>query len=217
MMLPRSIDELLSMSSRALDNSVAESDIATRLANFGYTADKIQEGRHLYEEALQLHQLQQDRYGDQYKATEEFEAKWEAAKELYSRHVRLARIAFEGDRGIWQALAINGRRPKAFGTWLQVARKFYTKALADETIKNRLAEVGVTETELQEGQARLDAVEAAEHVQEAARGNAQAATKLRDPAVAALRDWMEDFLTVASVALKDQPQLAEKLGVLVRS
>ena len=63
----------------------------------------------------------------------------------------------------------------------------------------------------------LFAVETAQAAQIKETGEAQAATREHDDAVAALRGFMSDFYCVAEVATEDQPQLREKLGMLERS
>ena len=95
--------------------------------------------------------------------------------------------------------------------------QFYENALAQQALLDRFAELGLTAEKLQEGKAKVEAAALAEHAQEVARGKAQEATRVRDEAFAALKVWMDDYLTVAKVALRDAPQLAEMLGILVRS
>ncbi len=207
----------LALAARAIDNGLHNSEVAERLSRFGYTAEKLQEGWALYEQAQQLYQEQEDRYGDQFGATDAFRKAWEEAKELYGKHLTIARMLFKGNRDIEQDLALEGKRPQAFNPWLEVAVQFYDNALAQTAILERFAELGLTAEMLQEGKAKVEAVAAAEHAQEVARGKAQEATRRRDEAFAALGAWMEDYLTVAKVALKDAPQLAEMLGILVRS
>ncbi|MEL6606343.1 MAG: hypothetical protein AAFP20_24355 [Cyanobacteria bacterium J06614_10] len=46
---------------------------------------------------------------------------------------------------------------------------------------------------------------------------AQAATQKRDAALDELQDWLSDFLAIAKIALEDDPQKLESLGVFVRS
>ena len=48
-------------------------------------------------------------------------------------------------------------------------------------------------------------------------GESQEATKTKDKALAELEEWMSDFYAVAKIAMEDQPQLLETLGLLVRS
>ncbi len=216
-MTKQAMEEFLLKASRAIDNGLHDSELAPRLANFGYTAEKLQEGWALYEQASQLYEAQRTAYGKQYSATDDFKAKWEAAQELYIRHVKITRVAFEGERGVFHDLALEGKRPRAFGPWLRAAKQFYSVLLQDEAKRNRLAEYGVTLESLQAGKAAVDAAELAERTQEEARGDAQELTRTRDETFAALEAWLEDYLTVAKIALKDKPQLAEKLGLLVRS
>jgi hypothetical protein len=48
-------------------------------------------------------------------------------------------------------------------------------------------------------------------------GESQEATRGKDKALAELEEWMSDFYAVARIAMEDQPQLLESLGLLVRS
>ena len=54
-------------------------------------------------------------------------------------------------------------------------------------------------------------------MQEKEKGQAQAATQKRDAALDDLQDWLSDYLAIAKVALEDNPQLLEGLGVLQRA
>ncbi len=49
------------------------------------------------------------------------------------------------------------------------------------------------------------------------KGEAQEATRLRNEKLDALDDYCTDLQTLAEIALEEQPQLMEKLGILVRS
>jgi hypothetical protein len=45
------------------------------------------------------------------------------------------------------------------------------------------------------------------------KGEAQAATEARDKALDNLQEWMSDYIAVARIALEDEPQLMEMLGI----
>ncbi len=61
------------------------------------------------------------------------------------------------------------------------------------------------------------AVEAANSVQDHRRGKAQDATQDRNLVLAELNSWLVEFRTVARIALQEDPQYLEKLGILVAS
>lgn len=63
----------------------------------------------------------------------------------------------------------------------------------------------------------VDAAEAAQRAQQSETGEAQEATQDRDAALDAIDDWMAIFIAIARLALEDDPQLLEKLGILERS
>jgi hypothetical protein len=48
-------------------------------------------------------------------------------------------------------------------------------------------------------------------------GEAQEATEMRDKALDNLAKWISNFRAVAKVALEDNPQQLEKLGILART
>lgn len=201
----------------AIENAQANSQVQASLTEFGYTPERIQEGKTLYEQALAAQQTQQAEYGEQIGASATFEDAWSKAKKSYMRLLKIARVAFKGDAGMATKLALNGRRKQSLSGWLLQAKQFYTNALGNSEAMNALGKYGITSGKLEAAQAETQAVEAADLVQEKEKGEAQSATKMRDEALDALDEWLDDFVAIARVALEDEPQLLETMGILERS
>ncbi|MEL6555806.1 MAG: hypothetical protein AAFQ63_20445 [Cyanobacteria bacterium J06621_11] len=212
-----SIDTLLSNAQLAIGNALNTPQILEYLSDFGYTSAKIQQGKNLYNLAAAAQLTRQAEAGEQICATTDVNAAWETAKKTYSRLVKVARIAFKRNSGVTTQLDLGGTRKKSLSGWMAQSTQFYKNALNNKEILVGLKEFGITEKKLKAGLSELAAVEKANLTQEKEKGEAQAATKKRDAALDELQDWLSDFLAIAKIALEEEPQLLESLGVLVRS
>lgn len=214
---PQSIDSLLNQAQVAIDNALNNPTILSALSDYGYTAARINQGKKRYNEAAAAQLSQTTEAGEQLSASATVNDARETAKKSYIRFVKIARIAFKRDAGISSQLALSGTRKRTLSGWLAQATQFYKNALANPAILKGFKEFGITEPKLKAGLAELKAVEAANLIQEKEKGDAQAATKQRDVALDELQDWMSDFLGIARIALEEDPQILESLGVMVRS
>jgi len=211
------IDQQLAAAGLALTNARSDSDLSGPLAAFGYDAERLTAGWALYEAAAAAQQRFTQEYGEQYSASDAFGAAREAAQAVVSRFVKIARIALKDERGAVATLALEGPRKRTLAGWLAQARQFYANAQADAGVLAALGQFGVTPEQLAAGQAQVNAVEALAAAQKRETGEAQQATQARDGALEALDEWMDDFVAIARIALEENPQWLEKMGVLARS
>jgi hypothetical protein len=93
----------------------------------------------------------------------------------------------------------------------------YGNVLQNSDLLAGFAEFNISREQIEEVLGQLRAVEEAWYSYESEKGNAQDATQARDAAFAALKKWMKDVRPIARIAVAGQPQLLEKLGILVRS
>ncbi len=216
----QSIAEQLLTAQRALDGALNSPEILSSLANYGYTVAVLEEGQTLYQQAQSLTLAQSDAYAGQYQATQIEQEARQLAHKKYLEHLQLARLAFRGKQGPWNALSLAGARKRTLAGWLLQARQFYQAALTGEhaaEIQAGLAKYNLTADRLQAGLDLVLAVEAANSVQDHRRGKAQDATQDRNLVLAELNSWLVEFRTVARIALQEDPQYLEKLGILVAS
>lgn len=135
----------------------------------------------------------------------------------YSLDRQKAKFLFRKDPMTADRLQITGRMPATYIAKMEVIKKYYGVALVNVTIQTKLATMKVTLENLTATNTLITGVEAArtEYLREV--GESQDATKTKDAALAVLDEWMQDFYSVARIALADKPQLLESLGVFVRS
>lgn len=209
----QSFDAFFNSAHVAIHNALANTKIQDTLSEYGYTSDRIRQGEALYDTALAAQHTQQSEYGDQMSATAEFKQRWEVADKSYMHLVKIARVAFKDQPGSAKRLGISGSRKQGFDGWMAQARQFYINLLSQPDLLTEMATYGITTAKLEAAQAELIAAETANFAQENEKGAAQNSTKLRDAAVDALKDWLSDFVAIARVALEEEPQLLESLGV----
>jgi hypothetical protein len=208
------IDAKLLSAQVALENAQANEALKAALALFGYDDAKLATGRALYDGAQEKHNKQKQEYGEQYTATDALDTAMSVANTVYMRHVKIARIALKDQRGAWQALDLQGRRKKTYSGWVKQARVFYNNAMASADIKAALAVFGITEAVLTDSLANVAEVETKLAAQLKEKGEAQDATEQRDEAFEQLEDFMSDFTAIARIALEDEPQFLEMLGIV---
>lgn len=194
-----------------------DDEIQPILALYGYTPTRLNEGLALLDALEDEAEARVDELGDQYAATDDFEEAWEAAKQVYMRHVELARILFEEDENRMTDFGLRGRRERDISGWLGQARLLYNGLEGDPEAVTQLGALNVSADELTAARALVDDLEARQRVQDEEEGEAEMATQERDAAFRTARRWMRVFNRVATVALAPFPQLREKLGLLERS
>ena len=164
----------------------------------------------------QLAEKQQKEYGDQYKATSDYQKQFDKLNADYTDHVTLARIDFEENPAALTTLGLAGRRKRNRDDYSKQALQLYNGALGNAEYAATLAESGIDAAKLQEMQAGFAQLETLDKAQTSETSEAQQATVDRDNAWDLLEEWMRKFYKKATVALKNSPQLREKLGIIER-
>ncbi|MGK7933814.1 MAG: hypothetical protein AB4041_20625 [Microcystaceae cyanobacterium] len=217
MAISEPIDQFLNRASVAINNALTVPEIKTALKEFGYTENKIKQGKTLYEAALNATQEQRKGYGEQITATESFNTLWQTAKASYMRCVKISRVAFKKESGLLTELGLNGSRKESFSGWLSQANQFYQNTLNNAKVLKGLQTYGITKAKLEAYYKETKAVETASLTQEKEKGEAQHSTQVRDQAIDKLSDWLSDFIAIARIALEEEPQRLESLGITVSS
>lgn len=96
-------------------------------------------------------------------------------------------------------------------------KTFYSGVQANTELQSKLTRLKISTEELTNSIASISVLESlrSEYLREV--GESQDATKAKDSAFEKIDLWMMDFYAVAKIAMEDQPQLLESLGILVRS
>jgi hypothetical protein len=212
-----SIAEQLGAAQVAIMNALADQEIQAMIASHGYTIQKLQEGRQLYETAAGVVSAQVAASGAQAVKTQDLHTAERLAFDAYQSLTTVARAVFRRDQARLVSLGLNGPMPRTMDSFLKAAYILFDNVAADPQIKSTLAAYGYDEARVQAERGKIVAYDTANQQQEAAKGTAQQSTRDQKVSLRELNDWVSQFIKIARVALKEKKELLERLGVLARS
>jgi hypothetical protein len=195
-------------------NNIQDEKLSTSLGKFGYDAARLNTGRVVYNESLALIEAQKLAYADKLQATSAFNVALEAAKGVFNDNVIIARRALIQDLGSIRDLGITGKRPRNFEVWFKTAQSFYNTALSNNTILNQLSVFGVTTQSLQDGLFLVNSIEPLYSIQKNKMGLAQVARMARDAKLEEMHLWYSDFISMARISFRKDPQQLERFGIV---
>ncbi len=201
----------------AFANAEAMPQIATAIAEYGYEAETMTQGKALYTAAQNAYDQNKTEDAESLVAHNIFEEKRSIVANIYAEHRKKAKAAFRNDANTLIELAITGTLSNVYVKWLETAKRFYLVALARTDIQTKLNRFKITVEDLTAVNTKIAELETARNNYMREKGESQDATKVKNAALIQIDDWMSKFYEIAKIALEDQPQLLEALGVIVRS
>ena len=210
-----SLNEFVTATDIALTNALLP-DVQPLLQKVGYPVADINARLADLQALRTLDQQQQKEYGDQYQSTNDYKKQLDLLNVDYPAHVELARIEFEEAPAALTTLGLVGKRLRNRADYSKQALQLYSGALANTDYAAALAANDIDTAKLTAMQAGFTQLEALDKAQTKETGEAQKATADRDKAWDTLDAWMSKFYRKAKIALRDHPQLREKLGLLER-
>ncbi|MGD8779381.1 MAG: hypothetical protein PVH88_10535 [Ignavibacteria bacterium] len=211
------IKQIISESDVLINNALSDEAISTELALFGYDETKLNEGKALLDEVIELNRKQKEEYGEQFEATEDVKSKFAVAYKAYMKAVKLARIALKGNAKAPAALLLTGKREESISGFIEQAGIFYGTMLKETEFQSEMLKYGYTIEKLEAEKLLVDDLTEANRKQEKEKGEAQSATMERNLKINELLEWTGDLREVAKIALEENEQWLEKLGILARS
>ena len=214
-MIKKTIEARLLRAHLVASNTAKHPKVKKQLELFGYPAARMQELQDLIAQAEAFKDDKKDFYSQKRSLAKQMAVAVEELKTLYKEHLTVARFAFRNDTYLQGQLELKGSRKSDWAGWLEQVSDFYSKAeaLALPALKKQ----GITADEIAQGKAMAQALMAQYEERKSNKGAAQSSTKKRDEVLKAIDQWVSNFKKVAKVALQDDPQLLEVLGIVVPS
>lgn len=210
----RTFEVQFSVIRNAIELSLTDETLKQVAAEYGYPAERIQKLKEMFDETETCYEAQKTARSKQRAATRKFEGLKTQATGIIRHLVDTAQLAFKNAPDTYDELGLREPREKAFGPWVAQSKYFFSKLLIPANVAE-MANYKVTQEYIEAGnQALLDTIKA-ETEGENAKAEAQKATELKNRAWRKLRGAMRRYLNIMKEALADDPQMKEKLGIVV--
>jgi hypothetical protein len=211
-----SIADKLNLSQLAIHNTLNDPEIQAAVARYGYSPEKMQAGKQLYDTASQLTNRKARAAGAQKAAYDRCQALLQTASGTYQALSKVCYAIFLRDKSKLTFLGLKGKTPRRIPAFLIRAYTLFDNAQLPE-IQADLANFGYNIQRLQEERKDIAALEQAYRQLQQLRGSKQQTTHARREAVKLMDDWTRQYHKIARVALKHTPEFLEKLGIRVYS
>lgn len=214
--LRQKIGEFLNKVEVILQNTINDENIFSKVSQFGYTMEKINEGIQLYQRAVELNQKSYLTRGEQQNKTEELYKALKTAQVTYQNLSKVAKAIFKNKEGYLVQIGLNKRMPTRIYDFISASYTLFDNALKIEEIKSELSKYGYNEAKLLSEREKLDRLNELYNLKAAAKGDAEQTTQEKYKAFEELNNWISQYIKIARVALNENKELLEKLGIKVK-
>ncbi len=207
---------ILESSRNVFYNVETQPKIASYLSELGYDTTKMAEGKPFLDAAIALYDANRMETNEARAAYASFNEQLSVLKKKYALIRKKAKVVFHKEPLLMGRLMLNGKLPAVYVNYMSTVNVFIKEVKGDAQVQDMLARLKVSLNDVEELENELKAVELARFNYLREDGESQNATEQKDKAFANLENWMSDFYRVAKIALEDEPQLLEALGLTVK-
>lgn len=204
-------------SARLLIFNSKDPEVAPLLDAMGIDTAYIDQGEALYNETTQLVDNQKKEYQEQSLAYDKFYLEKDDAEADYNRTLKLVKVLSRNDKDLQNRLGLQAGRVYAIEEWIESSVDFYNRLLNETDFLTKLGNFKVTTEQLNAEKTAIENLKQLRNEATAEKGQAQEATRLRNAKLDELDDYTTELKAIAELSLEGQPQLLEKLGIVVRS
>lgn len=192
-----------------IEHSLASHAIKNELKKFGYTKDKLREGKAILDDAFVKYERESEYENFQDTLSDTTRELFFKAQDRYSDHRKIGHVAFKSDPIALKKLGLSDRPKRALTGLVEQMLHFYRAILDDDYFVGKYSEYGVNYEILYETCTIVEKIfntQISENLAEI-----RSIIEDCDKALDKLEDWTNDFYTIAEIALKRRPQLLKQL------
>lgn len=199
----------------SLENAEKQPEIAAIMAEFGYPAEILAEGKVLLTKTRKAYDTNKQEADETTKAYKDYAQAKQEMDKTYILDRKKAKVIFRKDPVVLHQLALVGRIPKAHINWIEVTRKFYSELSKNPHLQEKVARLKITPEGIAHSLEMISTIEATRTEYMKEQGESQLSRQQKDEAFAIIETWMSEFYAIAKIALDDKVKLMKALGKIV--
>lgn len=199
-------------------NASGDEIISTRLEPFGYTAEKWEEAKALYNTAKAAINENEKEHSEWRNASNAFSAAKKQTRKDFIKIRQYLKFYYPADSSGANLLNLYSDNFSRYADFVQSATAFYAQLLAFDEALTKLTPFGYSKKSIQQLADDVDQLNVLKENREKESGDAQFATKQRNEKIDQLDDFCNELTRLCKLVFQDdEAQYLEKLGIIVRS
>ena len=212
----RSYSELMQGHRQLIWNSYDEK-VAPLLTQEGADTAFLDRGKVLFQAVIDLQEAQESEYEEKADASLAWQVGWDDEYAAFMELRRIMKSFVVGNELLYEKLQLKGTVSRSKMEFIQLAQRVYKAALRHVADLSGLGAARLNQEEFTERLGMIEALLDLRGTYENEKSDAVHATKERNRKYKELHQYSNQLKALALVALKDEPQLIERLGIGLRS
>lgn len=195
-------DSFITNSRSILNISSKVNSLKEAIGNYGYTDDRLAQGARLYEELVEIAQLQEKKELAKKRCFDE-KAKFQAGLAAENmKFLKIARIVFNKDEEAYSVLMLKGARERTYNKWYYQVSVFCNNLLANHDYLEKMSAFGVNKKSVEKLKSDLEELQSL--TEECSRITANVRKLVKEKRIRTVRwqEWLSDYIKIVRIAVQ---------------
>lgn len=211
--LKTSITDRLTRAEAIITDSLNNPEIMDAMVHHGYNASAVLTGKELCEKARKAVEVRKVARGVALRSTRQAHTARQLARASYQKLAQTVRAIYPPTSPEYAMLGLTGPMPARNSAFISAAIILFDNTITVQSIGAAVLEHGYDAQRLVAGRQIILNYQQAVHAQRQAASSAKHATREQSEAIDNMQRWLSKYLKVAAVALRDEPELLDVLGI----
>lgn len=209
--------KFLEQARTALTNAQGDEAIKAALNEYTMTDERLAEGEAIYTLARNTWEANKKEDAETKEASNEYRRLYDQLQAKFKTHRDKVNIFFDREPEVLIQLGTKGRFPTRYNVFFDKVKLFYGTLKNNAALLEKTSILQINEEEVTIALSALEELKSKRSIYEKEKAESQDMTQTKNEALLTLKDWMDEFYTIAKVAFYNKPQMLEALGGFVRS